>query len=161
MNYGLIGAVLLSAALSVLLFASRAQTMTERAGRAADRAAWTQQVAEAESAARKREGALQALVDQAKGELDVQNAAITEQAARIAGLTVDARGLRGQLAAARADRGVTESIAACASYVAELETAVTGGGELLVEGQVLVRQFAEAHDRRAAEVAALLQAWPK
>lgn len=136
------------------------------------------QHAQALAAAQKRANDWQAraydVTQRAREELDERNRTIQEQhdqivalQAGITRLSVDVGGLRNQLAAAGAARGASTSLAACVAWTGALEDAlargaglVAEGQQLLVEGAGLAGQLAEAHDRRAAEVTALLKGWP-
>lgn len=69
-------------------------------------------------------------------------------------------GLRHALAAYASGGASGDTIAACQARAGALAQAVADGANLLAEGAGLLEQAALAHDARAAEVRAMLQAWP-
>jgi len=100
----------------------------------------------------------QQAADAAQKGLDDARQQIAARDSAIAALRTDAGGLRQQLAqyAGRActDPGAPGVSATLADLAAE-------GAELLAEGGELLRSCAREHDERAAEVRALIEAWPK
>lgn len=132
----------------------------EKQGRAEDREKWEKLRADAAEAALQKQQKLQADVDSAREGLADAQARIREQDARIARLTVDSRQLRDQLGAFAAGAGGQDTLAACQARAGTLAGLAAEGAELLVEGAGLCRETAKAAAERAAEVNALLQAWP-
>lgn len=138
-------------------------------------AEWSRLSAAAARAAQIKSTELQAAVDAARGALHEQtrtNAELRRQleeaAGRIARLHADARGLRSELAAARAARGADDSLAACRAWAGALEEVLADGAGIVAAGSRVVGELAAVagscaadHDDRAAEVEALLAAWPK
>jgi hypothetical protein len=117
--------------------------------------------AEAEAVARERERRMQKEADNARVELSQALAKIAEQESRIRRLSADVRGLRDQISAYAAGPATGDSVAACRERAVNLGTLVAEGAELLVEGAGLLAACAADHDRRSAEVTALLRAWPR
>jgi hypothetical protein len=139
----------------------RADLARAEARHAAQQAEWHRLSAEAAAAALRRQQALQLTVDTAREDLTHAKAAIADRDARIARVSLDAGRLRDKLAAYASGAGSQDSIAACQHRAATLADLLAEGAGLLAEGSDLYRQAARAHDDRAAEVAALLQAWPR
>lgn len=102
----------------------------------------------------------QTATNQATEALTDARRTIAEQARRIDSLRLDAGSLRNQLATYAAGRA-GEDPAAARDRGAVLAAAVADGAELLAEGAGLLATCARAHDERAAEVTALLRAWPR
>jgi hypothetical protein len=101
----------------------------------------------------------QQTADNARKGLDDARQQIAAKDRAIASLRTDAGSLRMQLAAyAASAAGQDPSAAAVAGT---LGTVAAEGAELLAEGADLLRTFARDHDERAAEVTALLAAWPR
>ena len=139
----------------------KADLARAEARHAAQVADWHRQSAEAAQAALKRQQALQLDVDTAREDLDHARTRIREQDGRIARLSVDSERLRRDLAAYAAGTADPVSEAACHQRAAAIAGLLAEGAELLGEGVGLAREAALAHDERASEVRALLQAWPK
>lgn len=120
--------------------------------------------ARAEAAARETEQRLRADVDAARARLDAEVERIANAQQEIDRLRLDREhlraGLRNALAAYAASGVSADSLAACQQRARALAEATADGAELLAEGARLLEQAAAAHDRRAAEVEALLSAWP-
>jgi hypothetical protein len=161
-----LGFVLLYAALAVAFagmlvwgFSLRAALSSEKAGRATDRAEWSQKVAVEERKARNTEALRQAAVDDSREKLNEAARKIDKRDAVIAGLRVDTRGLRGQLAAFAAGDGSADTIPACQARAEALGKSTARSGELLVEAQELLRRIAKAHDQFAEEVTELVTRW--
>lgn len=162
--------LILAAVSAVALFAvgyrlgginPKADLAAAKASHAAQIADWQRQVAEANAKALARQSALQQAADTAREDLNHARDRIREQDGRIARLSVDSGRLRDQLAAYAAGTGDSDTVAACRQRAAGLAGAATEGAELLAEGVGLLREAALAHDERAAEVRALIQAWPR
>ena len=125
------------------------------------RATWAAELAEAHARARTRERELQDAVTTAQGELHERKADIAKKDAALVAARADAHGLRDQLrtfAAAVPVPGDPGSAGSAAGTIAEL---AGQGIDLLGEGAELLRECAAAHDERAAEVTALVKAWPR
>ena len=161
--------VLLAVAWTVAAFAigyrlgginPKADLARAEARHAAQVADWHRQSSEAAQAALKRQQALQLDVDTAREDLSHAKDRIREQDARIGRLSVDADRLRDQLAAYAAGSGDPNPGASCPDRAATLAGLAAEGASLLAEGAELYRQAAVAESERAAEVKALLQAWP-
>ena len=116
--------------------------------------------ADAEEAARRTERMWAESMRKAEEELSDAKRRIEEQARAIARLDVDTRRLRDQLRAYAAGPAAGDTVAACQDRAGALADLLAEGAELLVEGQGLVAACAVAHDGRAAEVKALIDAWP-
>lgn len=123
-------------------------------------ATWERLRADANSKALEKQQALQSDIDNARKGLDDARGTIAERDSVIARMSIDARGLRQRLSAFAAGSGDKDSLAACLDRSGRLAELATEGGDLLAEGAGLLRQAAKANDERAAEVAALLAAWP-
>lgn len=170
----LIAAGLALASLIGLAVWTQVQLDGERAAHEKTKADHAKALAAAERSARQWEGRANELADRAREDNDAAQRTISQQAAelaaqraRIARLSADADGLRQQFAAARAARGAQDSLASCVAWAGTLEDALARGAGLvaqgvglLAEGARLAGQSAEAHDRRAAEVTALIRGWP-
>lgn len=102
---------------------------------------------------RKADDARTALEDERE-----RNAAL---AARIARLDADRERLRGDLATYAAGTGAADTVLACQARAATLAGLLAEGSDLLAEGGNLLAETARAHDDRAAEVRALVAAWPR
>lgn len=118
---------------------------------------------------REREKSWEATAVEAAKELDdaYRTNAETELALRkyetdAAGIDARNRRLRDDLATARliASQASANPAAACHARAATYEQAITDAERLLREGRSLAIRSARAHDDRAAEVEALLKAWP-
>ena len=152
---GLVVMVLLAGAIVV----PRMQLKAERAAHLETKRAFSEAQIAAERKARQLQDQQQAAVDTARKTLDETRSQIRRRDAALAAARADARGLRNKLATFGA--GLPgETLASCDARSRALADAVAGCGELLSEGQQLVR-FCAAHDERAAEVRALLSAWGK
>lgn len=139
----------------------KADLARAEARHAAQVADWHRQSSEAAQAALKRQQALQLDVDTALEDLSHAKDRIREQDARIGRLSVDADRLRRDLSAYAAGAGDPNPSASCPDRAAALAGLAAEGASLLAEGTELLRQAAVAESERAAEVRALLQAWPK
>jgi hypothetical protein len=139
----------------------KAEKAEAEARHAKDIATWQRKSAEAAAAVMVRERGLQLAVDTAREDLDHAKAQLREADARVARLVVDTNGLRQQLGSFAAGTGSADSASACQRRAGELAELLAESAGLLAEGVGLVRETALAHDERAAEVAALLKAWPR
>lgn len=139
----------------------RADLARAEARHAAQMAEWQRLSAEAAAAALRRQQALQLTIDTAREDLTHAKAEIADRDARIVRVSLDAGRLRDKLAAFASGAGGQDSIAACQQRAGSLANLLAEGAGLLAEGSDLYRQAARAHDERAAEVNALLQAWPR
>lgn len=139
----------------------RADLAAVEARHAEQVADWHKQIAEAAAAALERQQELQANADKARQGLDDARNRIRNQDASIARLSVDADGLRVKLRAYASGAPGPNSLATCQQRAGTLASLLAEGAGLLSEGAELLRQTAIAHDGRAAEVSALLAAWPK
>ena len=139
----------------------KADLRAAEARHAAQVADWHRQSAEAAQAALKRQQALQMAADTAREDLDHARTRIREQDGRIARLSVDSGRLRDELAAYAAGTAGPVSEATCHARAAALADYAARGAELLARGADLSRRAAIGEAERAAEVRALLQAWPK
>lgn len=140
----------------------RAQHAATKAACAEMRAQWAKELAEAHAQARAKERELNNAVIAAQGELDATKQDIRRKDAALVAARADARGLRDQLRAFAAAVPVPSDPAGSGSDRAAVLADVAGeGADLLAEGAELLRQCAAAHDERAAEVAALVKAWPR
>jgi len=120
---------------------------------------------EMEERARAVENMMRRAVDNARKELEDANREIQARETALASLRRDRdilrNGLRNALAAYASGAGSADSIAACHARAGALADAAANGAELLAEGAGLLEQATLTHDRRAAEVRALIAAWPK
>ena len=139
----------------------RAELAEAKAEHSRQVAEWQRMSADAAAKALKKQTALQLDVDTAREDLHDALAKIADQDARIARLNLDAGKLRSDLAAFASGSGGSDSVAACQTRARSLADLVAEGGGLLGTCAGLFRESAIAHDERAAEVAALLKAWPK
>ena len=139
----------------------RADLAAVEARHAEQVADWHRQRAEAAAAVLVRQKAIQADVDSAREELENARARIRLQDADIARLRLNADGLRVKLGAYATGTGSADSLGACQQRAGALANLLAEGSGLLAEGGNLLRDIARAHDERAAEVNALLSAWPK
>jgi hypothetical protein len=103
----------------------------------------------------------QSAVNQATEALTDARKTIAQQARDISSLRLDAGGLRNQLAAYAAGRTGPDPAATPEDRSRVLAAVAAEGAELLAEGGQLLAACARDHDERAAEVAALLSAWPR
>jgi len=101
----------------------------------------------------------QQIADTAKKGLDDARQQIAARDRSIAALRTDAHGLR-QLLATYATGGAGQDPRA-ASVAGTLADLAASGADLLSEGADLLRTCARDHDERAAEVSALISAWPR
>lgn len=99
--------------------------------------------------------------EKARGDLDDERERNAALAADIVVLRATVGGLRGDLAAYAAGTGAADTVAACRARAETLASLLAEGSELLAEGGNLLAEAARAHDDRAAEVRALIAAWPK
>jgi hypothetical protein len=120
---------------------------------------------EIEERNRALEAQMRQAADKARKELDDALREIQNREVALAGLRRDRDtlrvGLRNALVAYAGGSGSADSIAACHARAGALAAAAADGAELLAEGAGLLEQAALAHDRRAAEVRALIEAWPQ
>ena len=139
----------------------RQELAEQKADHSLQVAEWERLRAVAAADALRRQQDLQDSVDHARANLEGSRQTIAAQASRIATLSADSDRLRGKLAAFAAGRPGSDTLAACQSRAGALANLLADGSGLLVEGSNLARQCAIAHDERAAEVRALLSAWPR
>lgn len=143
----------------------KAQIERERADHAAAIASIERARADAEQKARQLEIAWADAAEKASRELKDAYSIIERSAPEIDRLRRDRDalrdGLRNALHAYAAGRSAEDSVAACRSRAGALASLLADGADLLAESAGLLEQAALAHDRRAAEVTALLQAWPQ
>jgi hypothetical protein len=136
-----------------------------RAQYQADLRAISEKAREIEERNRALEAQMRQAADRARKELDDALREIQDREVALAGLRRDRDalrvGLRNALAAYAGGSGTADSIAACRARAGALAAAAADGAELLAEGAGLLEQAALAHDRRAAEVRALIEAWPQ
>ena len=145
---------------ALLCFVMQYRLNSERAAHARDLAAHAQAVARSEAEARTREAAMAARVIEATHDLEAARASIADQDRLIARLRVDARGLRDQLAA-YAIGSPDDTAAACHARSGTLADLLAEGAGLVAEGVELARTCAVSEAERAAEVTALVTAWPR
>ena len=112
------------------------------------------------AAAREQEITMQRAVALAQGDLDEARRSIRLRDRALGRLRADAGGLREQLAAYAA-AGPRDPACAGDDRAGVLARLATEGAELLATGGALLRACALDHDERAAEVKALLAAWPR
>ena len=112
------------------------------------------------AAAREHEITMQRAVARAQGDLDEARREIRRRDQVIGLLRADAGGLREQLAAYAA-AGRRDPACAGNDRAGVLARLATEGADLLARGATLLRACALDHDERAAEVKALLAAWPR
>lgn len=145
---------------------AKTELETERRARTADRLEWQRKVTERLAAAMQQIQLWQSDAAAAHKELadERERSFLLKRELAVAARDRDtgARLLRDALAArARAPAGATDdSVAACRADAAALEAVAAGSLELLGRGAGLLEQVAGDHDARAAEVVALLRAWP-
>lgn len=146
----------------------RAERDALRVELAEQRAEWEAASAMAAALALEIQARMQQEVDNARTELDAIRRVLRQREATIRALTADierlsadARGLRDDLARFAAGPAAGDSLAACQQRSLALAGLLAEGGELVAEGAGLVAACAIAHDERAAEVRALLGAWPR
>jgi hypothetical protein len=136
-----------------------------RAEHQADLRMISERAREIEARNRALEAQMRQAADKARKELDDAIAEIRNREAALAGIRRDRDalrvGLRDALAAYAGGSGTADSLAACRARAGALAVAAADGAELLAEGASLLEQAALAHDRRAAEVRALIEAWPQ
>jgi hypothetical protein len=138
----------------------RQELAEQRADHSRQVAEWERLRAVAAADAIRRQTDLQDSVDRARANLEGSNRTIAAQAARIAVLSSDSDRLRGKLATYAAGRSGQDTLAACHARAGTLANLLAEGAGLVVEGANLARECSIDHDRRAAEVNALLSAWP-
>ena len=149
---------------TVRLAGAKADLAGERTQRANERAAAAQALALEQARIRETEQRWQATVEvERKGLEDAKrkNAELADAIGRMP--AVDVGSLRNQLSAARGAAATTSlaAAAACDLRAGAYEALLADGSRLLAEGVTLAGNIARAHDDRAAEVTALLKAWPK
>jgi hypothetical protein len=99
--------------------------------------------------------------DAAQKELNDARKTIDEQGRHLAGLRLDAGRLRDQLTSYAAGSPGEDSVAACHARAAALSTYAADIGAAASEIAVAARQSAIERDEFAAEVSALIKAWPR
>ena len=124
-------------------------------------ALWQKLKAQGAADALKRQQALQDEADAARKGLDDARSEILAQASRIAVLSADTGKLRSQLASYASGRPDKDSLASCQSRAAALAELLAEGAGIIISSSNLAREAAIAADERAAEVTALLKAWPQ
>lgn len=120
----------------------------------------------AERAAKTRQDAIQAKVDEQAKELDDEyrrNAELVLANSALQRTPVDPLRLRDSLATTRlaAAASAANAEAACHDRASSYEGLLAGGSQLLEEGARLAGDAAKAADDRRAEVKALINSWPK
>lgn len=128
---------------------------------AEQRTEWSRLAAIGAARALARQQELQEAADAAREALDDAQRQISEQANRIAVLSVDAGRMRVDLARYAAARSRPDTVAACQDRAGTLAGLLAEGAGLVAEGANLARASSADHDRCAAEVRALLNAWPR
>ena len=130
--------------------------------KAAQAAAATERAIAIEQARQREiEARWQSTVDQQASELSNARATINQQAARLRALSLDSSRLRDQLTAYAAGSPGEDSLAACHARSAALAIYAADLGAVAGEIAVAARQAAVERDEFAAEVTALLRAWPR
>ena len=141
-------------------------------GRSHEAAGWRLKAAQAAAAteraiaieqARQREigERWQSTVDQQAQELSNARTTINQQAARLRALSLDSSRLRDQLTAYAAGDSGEDSLASCRARAAALATYAAALGSAASEIAIAARQSAVERDEFAAELTALLRAWPR
>jgi hypothetical protein len=138
----------------------RQELAEQRAEQARQIAEWERLRAVAAADALRRQNDLQEAADAARMNLETSRRTIAAQAARIAVLAGDTDRLRGKLATYASGRSGQDTVAACQSRAGALASLLAEGAGIVIEGANLARESSLAHDQRAAEVSALLSAWP-
>jgi len=123
-------------------------------------AEWERLRAAAAAESLRRQQDLQEAADAARMNLETSRRTIAAQATRIAALSADTDRLRVNLSAYAAGRSGQDSVGACQQRAGALASLLAEGAGLIAEAGNMARQCAIAHDERAAEVRALLDAWP-
>src|SRR5262245_12381799 len=139
----------------------RSIVLEERALHAQQREAWEKLRADYAARALKKQQELELSVATAREDLAHAKQEIDLRESRIARITLDAAGMRSKLAAFASHSGGSDTVSSCQQRAAVLAGFAAEGGELLAEGAELSRQAARYAEERAAEVRALLNAWPK
>jgi len=103
----------------------------------------------------------QSTVDQQASELSNARTTINQQAARLRALSLDSSRLRDQLTSYAAGSPGEDSLAACHARAAALSHYAADLGAVASEIAIAARQSAIERDEFAAEVTALLRAWPR
>ena len=103
----------------------------------------------------------QSTVDQQAQELSNARTTINQQASRLRALSLDSSRLRDQLTTYAAGDPGEDSVAACHARAAALSTYAADLGAAASEIAVAARQSAIERDEFAAEVTALIKAWPR
>ena len=153
-------ALLAGFALMVLVLVPRLELHAEREAHATTKREHAEERVQLLAAVREQEIAMQRAVARAQGDLDEARRTIRRRDEVIGRLRTDGRGLREQLAAyATAD--ARDSACASDDRPGILAGLAAEGAELLARGGALLRACAADHDERAAEVTALLAAWPR
>ena len=141
-------------------------------GRSHEAAGWRLKSAQAAAAteraialeqARQREieARWQSTVDQQALELSNARTTINQQADRLRALSLDSSRLRDQLTAYAAGSPGEDSLTACNARAAALATYAADIGAAASEISIAARQAAVDRDGFAAEVNALINAWPR
>jgi len=110
---------------------------------------------------REIEARWQSTVDQQASELSNARTTITQQASRLRALSLDSSRLRDQLTAYAAGSPGEDSVAACHARAAALSAYAADLGAVAGEIAIAARQSAVERDEFAAEVNALIKAWPR
>ncbi len=103
----------------------------------------------------------QSTVDQQASELSNARTTINQQAARLRALSLDSSRLRDQLTSYAAGSPGEDSVAACHARAAALSHYAADLGAVASEIAIAARQSAIERDGFAAEVTALIKAWPR
>jgi hypothetical protein len=151
-------AAILLLAVGVVL--PRVELKTERLAHEQTKRQHAEERARLLAAAREQEITMQRAVARAQGDLDEARRSIRLRDQALGRLRTDAGGLRERLAAYAA-AGSRDPACAGDDRAGVLARLATEGAELLARGGTLLRACAADHDERAAEVRALLAAWPR
>lgn len=138
--------------------AELAQARTDHAEQVAE---WNQLAAKGAQRALDLAAQWQRKADDARTAVEDERERNAALSALIVRLDADRERLRGDLATYAAGTGATDTVVACQARAAALASLLAEGGELLAEGGNLLAETARAHDDRAADVRALIAAWPK
>jgi hypothetical protein len=153
-------ALLAGFVLMVLVLVPRLELHAEREAHATTKREHAEERARLLAAVREQEIAMQRAVARAQGDLDEARRTIRRRDDVIGRLRADAGGLREQLAAYAA-AGHRDPACTGDDRLGTLAGLAAEGAELLARGGALLRACALDHDERAAEVTALLAAWPR
>lgn len=139
----------------------RVELAEQKMEQARQHSEWERLRAVAAADALKRQNDLQETVDHARANLEGSRQTIAAQASRIAALSADSDRMRNKLTTYATGRSGQDTVAACQSRAGALAGLLAEGAGIVIEGANLARESALAHDERAAEVNALLSAWPQ